>query len=84
MACGLPVAAFPVCGPKSVITNGLNGWMHEDLKTAVLNCLDVSPENCRKYALTYTWEACTDQFQRNLAFSSVPFTTGGRLIEKAA
>jgi len=69
MACGLPVAAFPVEGPRSLITNGLNGWMHEDLKQAVLNCLDIDGAQCRSFAMRFTWEACTDQFVSNLCFT---------------
>ena len=84
MACGVPVAAFPVSGPQSVIVNGYNGWMHEDLKTAVLKCLYIKPENCRQYALTYTWESCTDQFLSNLIFRAIPYSLDERLIEKAA
>ena len=84
MACGLPVAAFPVSGPKYVITNGHNGWMHDDLQTAVMKCLDIPPDNCRQYALSYTWEACTDQFLKNLHFASPNYMIDGQSIEKAA
>ena len=68
MACGIPVAAYPVNGPKAVVKNGFNGWLDSDLKHAIEKCLEVNPDNCRKYALTYTWKACTDQFLSNLAF----------------
>ena len=71
-------------GPKSVIINGHNGWMHNDLKTAVLNCLDINPKNCRQYALTYTWEASTDQILNNLAYATLPYAVGGQLVKKAA
>lgn len=84
MACGVPVAAFPVSGPKSVIINGYNGWMHDDLQTAVMKCLDINPEACRQYALSHTWEECTDQFLNNLFFTSPNYTIDGQLIEKAA
>lgn len=84
MACGVPVAAFPVSGPKSLVINGYNGWMLEDLKTAALKCLDINSENCREYALTHTWEVCTDQFLSNLIFPAQPYMIGGQLIKKAA
>lgn len=74
MACGIPVAAFPVEGPQSLIRNGVNGCMHHDLKTAVINCLSVCPENCRQYALRYSWQAATDQFLNNLYMQEIPFT----------
>ena len=84
MACGLPVAAFPVTGPKSVITNGLNGWMHDDLRQAVLRCLDIRPCSCRQYALAHTWEACTDQFFSNLVFPDQPYVSRSQPIRAAA
>lgn len=84
MACGVPVAAFPVSGPQAIITNGYNGYMHEDLQYAALQCLDIKAENCRQYALTHTWKASTDQFLSNLIFPTLPYASGGQLIEKAA
>ncbi len=67
MACGLPVAAFPVDGPKSLIINGRNGWMHDDLKQAISNCLEIDPARCRSFAMNFTWKACTDLFISNLS-----------------
>jgi glycosyltransferase involved in cell wall biosynthesis len=62
MACGVPVATYPVEGPLDVIKNGQNGWMDEDLEIAVENALEVSREDCRKFAEGYSWDACTQQF----------------------
>jgi glycosyltransferase involved in cell wall biosynthesis len=62
MACGVPVATYPVEGPLDVIKNGQNGWMDEDLEIAVDNALDVDREDCRKFAEGYSWDACTKQF----------------------
>ncbi len=84
MACGLPVAAFPVDGPKSLIINGHNGWMHDDLKQAVVNCLDIDGERCRAFAMQFTWEACTDQFVSNLCFEAFEFPSAGHLFAEAA
>ena len=84
MACGLPVAAFPVDGPKSLIINGHNGWMHDDLKQAVINCLDIDGAQCRKFAMQFTWEACTDQFVSNLCFKAFEFRSAGHLLAEAA
>ena len=66
-ACGVPVAAYPVTGPKYLIQEGVNGSLHEDLETAVMRALQVSRENCRTFALNYSWESCTTQFFNNLA-----------------
>ncbi|WP_316369118.1 glycosyltransferase family 4 protein [Candidatus Thiodiazotropha sp. CDECU1] len=62
MACGVPVATYPVEGPLDVIKNGNNGWMDEDLQSAVSNALEVDRKSCRAFAEGYSWEACTQQF----------------------
>jgi glycosyltransferase involved in cell wall biosynthesis len=58
----VPVATYPVEGPLDVIKNGVNGWMDEDLQTAIEQALKVDREQCRKFAEGYSWEACTQQF----------------------
>ncbi len=67
MACGLPVAAYPVTGPIDVVINGTTGVLSEDLRAAVLAALKLDPSDCRQHALGYTWEAATRQFLGNLA-----------------
>jgi glycosyltransferase involved in cell wall biosynthesis len=84
MACGVPVAAFPVDGPKSLIINGHNGWMHHDLKQAVVNCLDIDGAQCRTFAMQFTWEACTDQFVSSLCFEAFELPSAGHLLAEAA
>ncbi|MEW6427369.1 MAG: glycosyltransferase family 1 protein [Thermodesulfobacteriota bacterium] len=66
MACGVPVAAFPVTGPRQLVRNGDNGWLDADLNTAVVNALKVPDEQCRRFAMTYSWENCSRQFLDNL------------------
>lgn len=68
-ACGVPVAAYPVTGPKYLIQEGINGSLHEDLETAVRRALKIPRESCRDFALTYSWESCTTQFFNNLALN---------------
>jgi glycosyltransferase involved in cell wall biosynthesis len=62
MACGVPVATYPVEGPLDVIVNGVNGWMDEDLHTATIKALGVPHESCREFAENHSWEVCTRQF----------------------
>lgn len=62
MACGVPVATYPVEGPLDVIKNGINGWMDEDLQSAATKALEVDRKSCREYAEQYSWDACTQQF----------------------
>lgn len=68
-ACGVPVAAFPVTGPKYIVREGINGCLDADLRAAVLRALLISRTACRQYAANYSWEACTRQFLSNLAIN---------------
>jgi 1,2-diacylglycerol 3-alpha-glucosyltransferase/glucuronosyltransferase len=67
LACGVPVAAYPVTGPIDVIENGTTGVLGEDLLTAALAALKLDATKCRAFALAHTWEAATKQFLGNLA-----------------
>jgi glycosyltransferase involved in cell wall biosynthesis len=67
-ACGVPVAAYPVTGPKNVVINGVNGYLDEDLDRAVEKALSVSAESCQQNAKKYSWDVSTQQFYSNLAF----------------
>lgn len=66
LACGVPVAAFPVQGPIDIVENGVSGFLDEDLQKAALAALALRPEACRAAAMKYTWEACTRQFLAHL------------------
>ncbi|WP_139556120.1 glycosyltransferase family 4 protein [Methylotetracoccus oryzae] len=67
LACGVPVAAYPVPGPNDVITDPAVGCLNEDLKEAAMTALTLDPAACRRYAQGYSWENCAAQFQGNLA-----------------
>jgi glycosyltransferase involved in cell wall biosynthesis len=62
MACGLPVAAYPVTGPRDVIGDSRAGVLHEDLRTACLQALELSREDALARARLFTWRAATEQF----------------------
>lgn len=66
MASGVPVAAYPVCGPKDVVTDPAAGVLHEDLRQAIMGALQLNGRDARKHALTYSWEASADQFLENV------------------
>jgi 1,2-diacylglycerol 3-alpha-glucosyltransferase/glucuronosyltransferase len=66
MACGVPVAAYPVTGPVDVVKAGVTGMLSEDLRTATLGALQMNRHACREHALQYTWENATAQFVNNL------------------
>jgi len=66
MACGTPIAAYPVTGPTDIVLDGVNGYIDDDLQTAVeyaLTCNRKYVYNISKY---YTWQKCTDSFVNNL------------------
>lgn len=67
LACGVPVAAYPVPGPRDVILDPAVGCLDEDLRQAALNALRLDPGACRNYALRYTWEQCAKLFLSYLA-----------------
>lgn len=67
LACGVPVAAFPVQGPKDVIDDERVGILDNNLSLAVTRALSLSPGRCRHYAMQYSWENCARQFLGNLA-----------------
>lgn len=67
MACGLPIAAYPVQGPLDVVTQGETGVLSEDLATAIKEALALSREACVALARRYSWASCTATFAGNLA-----------------
>ncbi|HZP92116.1 MAG TPA: glycosyltransferase family 1 protein [Burkholderiales bacterium] len=66
LACGTPVAAFPVPGPLDVIGDSGAGVLHEDLAFACLGALNISRDKARRYAEQFSWCASVEQFVRNL------------------
>jgi glycosyltransferase involved in cell wall biosynthesis len=72
MACGCPVAAYPVTGPVDVIGDSPAGALDEDLRAACLRALEIPRELARQHAERYSWEACTRQFLAHLH----PFNIG--------
>jgi glycosyltransferase involved in cell wall biosynthesis len=67
LACGVPVAAFPVTGPLDVISDRPIGAIDEDLRSACLRALGRSRETCRSFALEHSWENSARQFIGNLS-----------------
>jgi glycosyltransferase involved in cell wall biosynthesis len=65
LACGVPVAAYPVMGPKDVIGGHPIGVLDEDLGAACLRALTISRDACRAFALSRSWEQSALQFLSN-------------------
>jgi hypothetical protein len=66
MACGLPVAAYPVTGPLDVIGDSGGGVLDEDLRAACLGALNIERSAARAVAERFTWRHATEQFERHL------------------
>lgn len=67
MACGVPVAAYKVQGPKDLITNGVDGFVGPNLQKNALNCLKLKASDCRKKAEKFSSTKWCDSFIRNLS-----------------
>ncbi|MCP9439316.1 MAG: glycosyltransferase family 1 protein [Nitrospira sp.] len=67
MACGVPVAAYPVPGPIDVVQPGKTGMLDNDLRRAVLGALTLDPADCVAYARRQSWRHCTERFLSLLA-----------------
>jgi glycosyltransferase involved in cell wall biosynthesis len=68
MACGCPVAAYPVTGPIDVVTAGVSGALDQDLRRACLQALQLSRSEVRTAAIERSWT----QIARDLLSMLVP------------
>jgi glycosyltransferase involved in cell wall biosynthesis len=66
LACGVPVAAYPVPGPADVIDGFGIGALDEDLAAAVMRALEIPSQRCRDFAVARSWRASAEQFLSNL------------------
>ncbi|MGE0386296.1 MAG: glycosyltransferase family 4 protein [Gammaproteobacteria bacterium] len=67
MACGVPVAAFPVPGPLDVVADGVSGVLDTDLGAAVAAALRLDPDRCVRYAGGFSWRSVAETFLGGLA-----------------
>jgi glycosyltransferase involved in cell wall biosynthesis len=70
MACGTPVAAYPVDGPLQVLGEGgisaMGGVLDEDLDAAVQQALTISRASARQRAESFGWPQTVAMFKANL------------------
>jgi glycosyltransferase involved in cell wall biosynthesis len=83
MACGTPVAAFPVRGPIDVVKDPAVGVLDPDLRTAALAALNLDRATVRRYAESYSWEFCSRQFLANLVPARAAADTAKDAIERS-
>lgn len=65
MACGTPVAAFPVDGPMDVIDEGKTGYMEDNLASAVHRCLGLNRNTVEQHSQRWNWEAAWNIFKNS-------------------
>ncbi len=66
LACGTPVAAFPVTGPADLLAEAPVGRVDTDLRRAALGALEVDRALCRPFAEMHSWQACAQLFLSHL------------------
>jgi glycosyltransferase involved in cell wall biosynthesis len=66
MACGTPVAAYPVQGPEDVIDQGVTGFMNDRLEDAVTACIQLDRDCVHQGSQRWTWEKAWKIFRDNL------------------
>lgn len=66
MACGTPVAAYPVAGPLDVVGNSGAGVLAEDLRQACLDAMKIDRSHVRRIAEGFSWTAAARQFEQHL------------------
>ena len=65
LACGTPVAAYPVAGPVDIVTEKV-GALSENLDRAIAAALFSNRADCEAHAADYSWDAATAQFYSGL------------------
>jgi glycosyltransferase involved in cell wall biosynthesis len=81
MACGTPVAAYPVRGPMDVVTSADAGVLDNDLGTAARAALALDRDRVARFGARYSWEQSTRQFVAALVPARA---ASARLAERAA
>ncbi len=70
MASGVPVAAFPVTGPRDVVVEGRSGALDADLAKAAMRALDLDRASVRAHALGYSWRKTAEAFIQGIVASN--------------
>jgi glycosyltransferase involved in cell wall biosynthesis len=72
LACGIPVAAFPVAGPADVLGGSSVGVLDEDLRHAALAALTIPRHECRAFALRRNWSESARAFVSSMQRIDAP------------
>ena len=62
LACGIPVAAYPVPGPLDIFSNSDINVLDKNLEISISRALQIDSKKCIDHAKKFTWENCAKQF----------------------
>ena len=62
LACGIPVAAYPVPGPLDIFSNSDINVLDKNLEISISRALQIDSQECIDHAKKFTWENCAKQF----------------------
>jgi glycosyltransferase involved in cell wall biosynthesis len=84
LASGVPVAAFPVTGPRDVVGGAPVGVLDDDLQRACLKALSLSSDACRQRALQFSWRTSAAQFLTNVSSAATDAFRSGEAVLPAS
>lgn len=84
MACGTPVAAYPVTGPVDLVTDGVTGALDDDLGVAIERALLADRAACREFAEQQGWDRVVQRFLDDLLPISWSAADAARHVAQAA
>jgi glycosyltransferase involved in cell wall biosynthesis len=76
MACGTPVAAYPVDGPLEVLADSDGGCMRDDLREAFFRAMALPRQAARQRALQFSWGEAAQRFLQHLVPCHQPALPG--------
>jgi glycosyltransferase involved in cell wall biosynthesis len=77
LACGVPIAAYEVAGPRDVIGDAGVGVLAADLGLACMKALTLSRHACRQFARDLTWHQSAGCFVANVRRYAGPLARPG-------
>ena len=66
LASGTPVAAYPVTGPIDILKNTVIDTLDNNIEKSLKKALKIDRNDCRKFAMQFTWDKCANQFLSNI------------------
>ncbi len=66
MACGTPVAAYPVPGPIDVVGDSDGACLDDDLTKAATKAMSLNRDAALQHASRYSWDHCLDMWLESL------------------